>query len=110
MTKKSPTQLSLDYLNKAGWVCAIVEKWNSFAKIRQDCFGFADILAYHPTQGIALIQTTTDTHFSHRRKKIILSPHPQGWCRANGRIFLHAWGDNGLREEEYKYESGRKSL
>lgn len=106
MSKKSPMQLSLDYLNKSGWVCQIVERRLPIPgkHITQDCFGFGDILAYHPQGGpvrsIALIQTTSWGNFLARRKKIQESGHRDSWKRAGGRIFLHGWGDKGLREEE----------
>ena len=95
---RSPTQLSLDFLNKSGWTCQIVEKWNAHAKIRQDCFGFGDILAYR--YGIVLVQTTSWSNFSTRRQKIIASTHCRGWLAAGGRIWRHGWGPKGLREEE----------
>jgi hypothetical protein len=98
--KKSPTQLSLDYLNKLGYTCQIVEHWNSFARVRQDCFGFGDILAYHRNGTIALIQTSTASNFSARKKKILDSWHYLGWKAAGGIILLLCWGPKGLREEE----------
>ena len=102
-------QLSLDYLNKCGFTCQIVEHWNAFARIRQDCFGFGDILCYGVARestgesgrvGIALVQTTTDHNFEARYRKIAASPHFKPWKRAGGRVFLHGWGKKGLREEE----------
>jgi hypothetical protein len=100
--KKSPTVLSLDFLNKCGWTCQIVEKWNSFASIRQDCFGFGDILAYKtwPKPQIALIQTTTAKNINARRAKILASPHYPGWKRAGGIVILHGWGKNGCEGGE----------
>ena len=41
----SPTQLSLKKLREEGYTVAVVEHWNSFARIRQDLFGFIDLLA-----------------------------------------------------------------
>ena len=41
----SPTQLSLKKLREEGYIVAVVEHWNSFARIRQDLFGFIDLLA-----------------------------------------------------------------
>jgi hypothetical protein len=38
----SPTQLSLKKLREEGYTVAVVEHWNSFARIRQDLFGFID--------------------------------------------------------------------
>lgn len=92
--------LSLDYLAKLGWTCQIVEKWNAFAKVRQDCFGFGDILAIHRRQGIALVQTTTWGNFNARKEKIGATIYHLQWKEAGGKILLHGWGDKGLREEE----------
>lgn len=102
MSKKSPMSLSLDYLNKLGYSCQIVERWIPGANIRQDCFGFADILAYHKSTllGIALVQTTSAANFMARRTKILRNPHREPWHRAGGHIWLHGWGEKGLREEE----------
>ena len=93
-------QLSLDFLNKSGYTCQIVEHWNHFAKKRQDCFGFADILAYHPVLGCILVQTTTTSNMAARRSKMNLNPHVRGWKRAGGRVLLQGWGPKGLKEEE----------
>jgi hypothetical protein len=103
MSKKSPMTLSLDYLNKQGMTCAIVEHWNAHAGVRQDCFGFGDILAYGREKGvlnIMLVQTTTAANFLARKAKILASPHFKGWTGAGGRVVVHGWGDSGLREEE----------
>ena len=102
-------QLSLDYLAKAGYTCQIVEKRLPIPGryVTQDCFGFGDILCYGqaPEQNdgrvcIALVQTTSWDHYNERYRKIMANPHYKAWKRAGGRIFLHGWGDKGLREEE----------
>lgn len=41
----SPTQRTLALLRERGYKAAVAEKWNHFAKIRQDLFGFIDIVA-----------------------------------------------------------------
>lgn len=102
MAKRSPTWLSLDFLNKCGWVCQIVEKRLPIPGkfVTQDCFGIADILAYHPRHGIALIQTTTAHNMEARRKKILASPHFQRWKDAGGHFILHGWGKKGCEGGE----------
>lgn len=99
MSKKSPMQLSLDYMSKRGFACQIVERWNAFAKVRQDCFGFGDILCIAEKR-IVLVQTTSWSNFNARKQKILRSPYIGLWHLAGGGIFLHGWGDKGLREEE----------
>ena len=43
----SPTQRSLAHLKALGYQARVVEKWNPFAKVRQDLFG-GDVLALKP--------------------------------------------------------------
>ena len=95
----SPTQLSLNHLRKVGWAVSIVEHWNAHAKVRQDCYGFADLLACHINHGIALVQTTTASNMAARRKKIQQNVYAGEWKKAGGLILLHGWKDGGLREE-----------
>ena len=65
----SPTQRSLKYLRDQGYTVAITEKWNSYAKVRQDLFGFIDMIAIKDGQTLA-VQTTSSSSFSERKKKI----------------------------------------
>lgn len=65
----SPTQKSLAHLRDQGYECAIVEKWNAHIKVRQDLFGFVDILAVG-SLGTVAVQSTSKTNVSARIKKI----------------------------------------
>ena len=42
----SPTQRSLQHCRKNGWIAGVVEKWNQYARIRQDLFGPASGAGY----------------------------------------------------------------
>jgi hypothetical protein len=86
----SPTQLSLDFMRKQGYHCAITEHWNHFAHIRQDLFGFIDILAL-ADGGVIGIQTTSYSNLSARVKKI--TDHDNvGVVRKSGiQILVHGW-------------------
>jgi len=92
----SPTSRSLQYLRKAGWTACVVEKWNRFAGVRQDAFGFGDILAVQKGK-IALIQTTSAANVSARRKKILSLPAFARWTDAGGITVLHGWRKAGPR-------------
>lgn len=95
----SPTQRSLKRVRERGWEATVVEKYNHFARVRQDAFGFGDILLYHPIlKVIALLQTTTQANFNARRKKIAKLREARGWKAANGKIILHGWKGNDLKE------------
>lgn len=105
----TPTQRTLKLFRDQGWTCCVVEKWNRFARVRQDAFGFGDILCFrepfklppvdHGPQGkgVALIQATTREHESDRVKKVTESPHFKPWLEAGGRIFVVTWAKRGAR-------------
>ncbi len=89
--KTSPTQRSLKKLRDDGWTCAITERWNPFAKIRQDLYGFCDVLAMSPTRGIMAVQTTSSSNLSARVAKIKAEPRAAIWLASNGQITVHGW-------------------
>lgn len=98
--KKSPTARSLEQLRNNGWICQVVERWNAFARVRQDLFGFIDIVAICPHRGIVGVQSTTASNASARIAKIKAEPKAQIWLNAGGRIIVHGWKKNGKRHEK----------
>lgn len=89
---KSPTQNSLKKLRKEGYLCAITEHWNAYARIRQDLFGFVDILAIHKEKGETLaIQTTSYSNISARRKKIKENSNVPFLLAAGWNVHVHGW-------------------
>jgi hypothetical protein len=64
----SPTQLTLRKLREDGHMAYVVERWNHFAKIRQDLWGF-DVI-YCKRGEIGLVQATSASNLSARVKKV----------------------------------------
>lgn len=67
----SSVSRTMRQLRSEGAVCAKVEKWNPHVGthgIRQDLFGFGDIIVLDPERGVGLIQCCTNTHAAHLRK------------------------------------------
>ena len=89
----TPTQRSRDWLKNRGTVSQIVERWNSFARIRQDLFGFCDIVALEAK--IVAIQVTSGDHVAHRVNKIFDEPLAKSWLEAGGLIEVHGWRKTG---------------
>lgn len=87
----SPTQLTLKKLRGEGWTCAIVEHWNSFAKIRQDLFGFGDILCIDGNS-TGIVQCTTKSNMGARIKKIAGIPESRLWLSLGAHRWLEVWG------------------
>lgn len=91
MSKTSPTQLTLKRLRSAGWSCAIGEKWNAFAKIRQDLYGFGDILCCKRGCPKLLVQCTSLSNVSSRKLKILANEVADIWTDG-GRDRVEVWG------------------
>src|SRR5512145_3126336 len=53
-SKTRPTKRSLEYLRGQGHLVAVVEKWNPHARVRQDLFGFIDVLAIRRDETLAV--------------------------------------------------------
>ena len=92
MAKSSPTQRSLEYLREQGYFCAVVEKWNSFTRQRQDLWGWCDILAIRENEVLAV--QVTSTGVAERIKKIEDSPTVAFVRKAGIRIECHGWRKN----------------
>lgn len=87
----SPTVRSKDLLAKDGWLVAVVERWNPHARIRQDLFGFADLLAMKEGTKPLLIQTTSGSNFSARLSKIIDEERALLALKSGFDIEVHGW-------------------
>jgi len=97
--KLSPTQRSLALLRDEGYSPFIVEHWNPFAKIRQDLFGFVDILALRKGEVLG-VQTTSRNNVAARIQKIANHKNV-GIVRDSGvRIEVHGWDGDKLRRED----------
>lgn len=89
----SPTTRSLKNLRDRGYTAEVTEKWNQWAKIRQDLFGFIDILAVTKGETLA-VQTTSYSNMSARVKKIQESEKFQACIDAGWKVVVHGWRKN----------------
>ena len=88
----SPTQRSLAYLREQGYLVAIVEHWNPHARIRQDLWGWCDLLAVRKNEVLAVQVTASGV--AARIKKIEESD-TIGMVRDAGiRVEVHGWRKN----------------
>jgi hypothetical protein len=102
---KTTTQRTLKFLRGDGLTCAIVERWNPYAHVRQDLFGFADILAMSPQKGIIAVQTTSRAHRADHMKKILDCPFSRMWVESGGKIWLVTWAKTGPRGKRKMWTS-----
>lgn len=97
MAKTSPTQRALAHYRDQGFTCAIVERWNQYAKVRQDLFGCLDLVAILPSAGILGIQATSGSNVSARVAKILAEPRAGIWLASGGRIHVIGFSKKGPR-------------
>lgn len=76
---KSPTELTLRYLRRSGYVVGVTEYWFQMGEMehgrRRDLFGFVDIIALMDGQSL-WIQTTSTGGMSARVHKILGTDTP----------------------------------
>jgi hypothetical protein len=94
----SPTQRTLKKLRNEGWpLVEIVERWNPFARVRKDLFGFCDVLSIRGDITLA-VQTTTGENVSKRFEKMRMLPSVVHWLSSPYRMIeIHGWAKRGAR-------------
>jgi hypothetical protein len=101
MAKTSPTQRTLARLKSENYdLVAITERWNPFAKIRQDLYGVIDILAIKDKDTVA-IQVTSYSNVGARVKKITESLALPFLRAAGWTILVEGW----KKEKNGRYTS-----
>ena len=90
----SYTQMTLRECRDRGYIVAKAEKFNAYAGPfgrREDLFGFIDIIALDPKQGILGIQSTGPNGHSQHRKAMLENTSVLEWLRCGGRVELWSW-------------------
>jgi hypothetical protein len=104
---RSPVQMSLGLLRLHGFTVDVTEHWNSFAKRRQDLFGFADLLAIRGSVTGA-VQCTTGSNVAARVRKIRSLPAARAWLEGGTRrIEVHGWVKRGPRGKRKTWQLKR---
>lgn len=94
----SPSARSLQHLRKLGYIAQVVERFNPFAHVRQDLFGFIDIVAVKEGEpGVLGVQATSADHISHRKKKAEAIDALKVWLAAGNKFVVHGWSKKGAR-------------
>lgn len=98
----TPTQRTLAALEKNGFRAAVTERWNPYVPrpdggqgIRQDLWGWMDVLAVHPRLKTTLgIQVTANSGATRRLDKLLADSNRTiaHWLQAGNRCLLWTWG------------------
>jgi len=80
-----------DELNR---VCGKTEHWNPHVPpvgVRQDLFGFIDVIAISSIEGIIAIQCTGPSGHADHKRKILENRYAPAWLQSGGKIELWSW-------------------
>lgn len=88
---------SIKILKSEGFHCGITEKYNSFVKIKNDLFGFADLVAFKKDlKNIVLaINATTNSNLSNHIKKYSENKILKDWIECGHRFEIWCWSKMG---------------
>ena len=86
----SPTELSMKEMRKRGYLVQVTERWNAFAKIRVDLFGFIDVLCVKKGE-IVGVQATSYSNVPARVNKIADHENTPIVREAGIRILVMGW-------------------
>lgn len=81
---------SLAHLRKLGYVAGVVERWNAHAGVRQDLFGFIDIVACKPGE-VLFVQTTSAAGIRDHIEKVMRHDNYAAVKASGARIVIHGW-------------------
>jgi hypothetical protein len=106
----TPTARSLARLRADGWLASVVERWNAHAKIRQDLFGFIDMLAIRTGERPLGIQATTSSNTAARLAKALALPALKTWLEAGCTFEVWAWSKKGPRGKRKLWTLTRRAV
>jgi len=86
----SPTQRTLKRLRDAGYLAEVGEHWNPHAKVRNDLFGFGDVIGLREGE-VLLVQATSGDNVAARVRKIADHANVSAVRKAGIRIEVHGW-------------------
>lgn len=98
-------KLSRRHMENAGYIMEKAEHYNSYSNRMHDMFGFIDYICIGNGHTIGL-QTTSKSHMSDHRKKILGEPRHKIWKDSGNLILLHGWEavPNGKRNKYVLHE------
>lgn len=107
----SPTQRARAFCKEQGWVSQIVERWNSYAKVRQDLFGVIDLVVLDGQGGGPLgVQVCAGSSHAARRTKAESEPRLAHWLAAPARFEVWSYSKTGARGKRKLWTLRRESV
>jgi hypothetical protein len=106
----TPTARSLDLLRKDGWHAQVVERYLAFARVRQDLFGFIDLVAIKEGEPLLAVQATSTSNLASRVNKALESPLLRVWLSTGARFECWGWSLKGAAGKRKLWTLSRRVL
>lgn len=104
----SPTQRALAHCKKHGWTAQVVERWNSYARVRVDLLGCIDLIVLDGQGGGPLgVQVTSGSNVAARMQKAREEPRLLAWLSAPARFEVWGYRKVGPRGKRKVWELRR---
>lgn len=104
----SPTQRALAHCKKNGWTAQVVERWNSYARVRVDLLGCIDLIVLDGQGGGPLgVQVTSGSNVAARMQKARQEPRLAAWMSAPARFEVWGYRKVGTRGKRKVWELRR---
>lgn len=105
----TPTQRARDFCKKQGWIVGKADRWNPYAKVTNDLFGFIDLIVLDGLGGGPLgVQVTSGSNHAARVTKIRAEPRHEAWLRSPARIEVWSFSKKGERGKRKLWELRRE--
>ena len=107
----SPTARTLKLLRAAGYTAQVVERFNIYARIRQDLFGCIDVVAIRSDlPGVLGVQCTSAANAAARLKKAMAEPALRIWLESGNAFEVHSHAKRGARGARKLWTCERRPL
>ncbi len=106
----SPTQRALADLKEMGFLAAVVERWNPYAKIRQDLWGCIDIISLREGVGVLFVQCCAGASHAARVAKVKAEPRLPTILASGARVEVWSYAKRGTKGKRKVYELRREEI
>jgi hypothetical protein len=107
----SPTQRARAFCKANGWTSQIVERFNVYAKVRQDLFGVIDLVVLDGQGGGPLgVQVCAGASHAARRDKALAEPRLREWLSAPARFEVWSYSKRGERGKRKLWTLRREAI
>jgi hypothetical protein len=106
----TPTARALKDLKEMGYLAAVVERWNQYARIRQDLFGCIDLIALREGVGVLFVQACAGASHAARVAKVRAEPRLPAILASGARVEVWSYAKQGAHGKRKTWTLRREEV